>query len=347
MNGTLLAYRNACAACGSLAGTRARWPAGSWPVPRCSARFDLPRAGRGGEDAALQLGAGAAAARRPGASAGRGTGVSGRSNGRPGSGPALSARRRTTWSAGSAGWPQAPAAPRPGGRRPGARRRALRPVRQRDRRRTTATCSTWTSGGSTARARPAGACARATREYRPVGHARGVAARPGAVRRALGQLRHPDRAGVLHAQQRGRRRGGAVPEPGGRRPSPSWTCGRGTPLCADNPVLEGLEADAEGLIVNRMAEPHQHAIAPIDDCYRLVGIVKASWEGISGGPGLERRDRRVLRRAARAGGGGVSEGAAAATSGRRRGRSRAGVRRPRRRGGAPRGGAAAALHRRT
>ena len=59
-------------------------------------------------------------------------------------------------------------------------------------------------------------------------------------------------------------------------------------LCAENPALEGLEADSEGLIVNRMAEPHQHAIAPIDDCYRLVGIVKASWEGISGGPELER-----------------------------------------------------------
>lgn len=59
-------------------------------------------------------------------------------------------------------------------------------------------------------------------------------------------------------------------------------------LCEANPVLNELEADAEGLIVNRMAEPHQHAIAPIDDCYRLVGTVKASWEGISGGTGLER-----------------------------------------------------------
>jgi hypothetical protein len=59
-------------------------------------------------------------------------------------------------------------------------------------------------------------------------------------------------------------------------------------LCADNPVLEGLETDGEALIVNRLADPPQYAIAPIDDCYRLVGIVKTSWEGISGGPGLER-----------------------------------------------------------
>jgi hypothetical protein len=57
-------------------------------------------------------------------------------------------------------------------------------------------------------------------------------------------------------------------------------------LVARNPVLDGLEPDAEGLIVNRLDAPHQHALAPIDACYGLVGVVKASWEGISGGPGL-------------------------------------------------------------
>jgi Family of unknown function (DUF5947) len=59
-------------------------------------------------------------------------------------------------------------------------------------------------------------------------------------------------------------------------------------LCADNHVLDGLETDGEALIVNRLANPPQYAIAPIDDCYRLVGIVKTRWEGISGGAGLER-----------------------------------------------------------
>ena len=54
-------------------------------------------------------------------------------------------------------------------------------------------------------------------------------------------------------------------------------------LVAANPVLEDLDPDAEALIVNRMADPHVHAIAPLDDCYRLVGIVKATWEGITGG----------------------------------------------------------------
>jgi hypothetical protein len=55
-----------------------------------------------------------------------------------------------------------------------------------------------------------------------------------------------------------------------------------------NPILESLEADSEALVVNRLAEPTQYAIAPIDDCYRLVGIVKTSWEGISGGPDLQK-----------------------------------------------------------
>lgn len=58
-------------------------------------------------------------------------------------------------------------------------------------------------------------------------------------------------------------------------------------LVADNPVLEQLEADSEGLVVNRLSDPPAYAIAPIDDCYRLVGIVKANWEGISGGDRLE------------------------------------------------------------
>jgi Family of unknown function (DUF5947) len=59
-------------------------------------------------------------------------------------------------------------------------------------------------------------------------------------------------------------------------------------LRTQNPVLMGLELDAEALIVNRMVDPPLHAIAPIDECYRLVGLVKVNWDGISGGAGLER-----------------------------------------------------------
>jgi len=54
-----------------------------------------------------------------------------------------------------------------------------------------------------------------------------------------------------------------------------------------NPLLMSLEPDAEALIVNRMASPPEFAIAPIDECYRLVGLIKLSWDGISGGGGPE------------------------------------------------------------
>ena len=69
-------------------------------------------------------------------------------------------------------------------------------------------------------------------------------------------------------------------------------------LCAENPVLETLEADAEALVINRIADPPQHAIVPIDRAYELVGVVKASWEGISGGRGDRGGGRGLLRRAA-------------------------------------------------
>jgi hypothetical protein len=54
-----------------------------------------------------------------------------------------------------------------------------------------------------------------------------------------------------------------------------------------NPELESLEPDAEAFIVNRLAEPPAYVIVPIDECYRLVGTVKAAWEGISGGSGVD------------------------------------------------------------
>jgi hypothetical protein len=76
------------------------------------------------------------------------------------------------------------------------------------------------------------------------------------------------------------------PSPGGATESElhfeSWSRMR-----ALNPVLEGLEPDIEGLVVNRLADPLAYAIAPIDKCYELTGTIKAHWEGISGGSEVE------------------------------------------------------------
>jgi Family of unknown function (DUF5947) len=57
-------------------------------------------------------------------------------------------------------------------------------------------------------------------------------------------------------------------------------------LVERNPPLADLDPDAEALIANRLAEPALHVIAPIDECYRLVGLIKSRWEGISGGAAL-------------------------------------------------------------
>jgi Fe-S cluster biogenesis protein NfuA/nitrite reductase/ring-hydroxylating ferredoxin subunit len=59
-------------------------------------------------------------------------------------------------------------------------------------------------------------------------------------------------------------------------------------LCEANPILDRLEPDAEALIVDRTGDRHRYAIVPIDRCYQLVGSIKAGWEGITGGPGVER-----------------------------------------------------------
>jgi len=58
-------------------------------------------------------------------------------------------------------------------------------------------------------------------------------------------------------------------------------------LVARNPEISNLEIDAEALVVNRLSDPHEYAILPIDQCYALVGLIKSRWEGISGGGVLE------------------------------------------------------------
>jgi len=54
-----------------------------------------------------------------------------------------------------------------------------------------------------------------------------------------------------------------------------------------NPVLESLEPDAEALVVNRISDPAEYAIVPIDECYALVGLIKMNWDGISGAGVIE------------------------------------------------------------
>ncbi len=49
------------------------------------------------------------------------------------------------------------------------------------------------------------------------------------------------------------------------------------------PPVKRLQPDVEALLVNRVASPAQYYFAPIDHCYRLVGILRKNWRGLSGG----------------------------------------------------------------
>src|SRR5262249_60638815 len=51
----------------------------------------------------------------------------------------------------------------------------------------------------------------------------------------------------------------------------------------ENPVLRELEPDVEALLVNRVGRARDHYRVPIDACYRLVGLIRANWRGLSGG----------------------------------------------------------------
>jgi hypothetical protein len=54
-------------------------------------------------------------------------------------------------------------------------------------------------------------------------------------------------------------------------------------LVEDNPILRVFEPDVEALLVNRVLESQECYRAGIDECYRLVGLIRAHWRGLSGG----------------------------------------------------------------
>ncbi len=51
----------------------------------------------------------------------------------------------------------------------------------------------------------------------------------------------------------------------------------------DNPVLAELRPDVEALLVNRLGNRGEHFIVGVDECYRLVALVRNHWRGFGGG----------------------------------------------------------------
>ncbi|HET6246165.1 MAG TPA: DUF5947 family protein [Tepidisphaeraceae bacterium] len=51
----------------------------------------------------------------------------------------------------------------------------------------------------------------------------------------------------------------------------------------ENPRLNQLLPDVEALLVNRVGSARDYYRAPIDECYKLVGLIRGNWRGLSGG----------------------------------------------------------------
>jgi hypothetical protein len=54
-------------------------------------------------------------------------------------------------------------------------------------------------------------------------------------------------------------------------------------LVNQNPILNDLTPDVEALLINRVRDSREYYIVPIDTCYQLVGLIRVSWKGLSGG----------------------------------------------------------------
>lgn len=59
-------------------------------------------------------------------------------------------------------------------------------------------------------------------------------------------------------------------------------------IVAENPALAEMETDVEALLVNRIgrareASEGEYFLLPIDECYKLVGLIRMHWRGLSGG----------------------------------------------------------------
>jgi hypothetical protein len=55
-----------------------------------------------------------------------------------------------------------------------------------------------------------------------------------------------------------------------------------------NPILSEMEADVSALLVNRVGHARgsssaEYYLVPIDECYKLVGLIRTHWRGLSGG----------------------------------------------------------------
>ena len=54
-------------------------------------------------------------------------------------------------------------------------------------------------------------------------------------------------------------------------------------ILEDNPFCAKLEPNVEGLLANRIGQSREYYRVGIDECYKLVGVIRTHWQGFSGG----------------------------------------------------------------
>jgi hypothetical protein len=57
-------------------------------------------------------------------------------------------------------------------------------------------------------------------------------------------------------------------------------------LLALHPAVGALTDDVEGLLVNRIRGAQLYFLVPIDECYKLNGVIRSHWSGFTGGDQL-------------------------------------------------------------
>lgn len=54
-------------------------------------------------------------------------------------------------------------------------------------------------------------------------------------------------------------------------------------ILLQNLPLRSMEPNVEAFLVNRVGSSPEYFLVPIDECYRLVGLIRMHWKGLSGG----------------------------------------------------------------
>lgn len=62
-----------------------------------------------------------------------------------------------------------------------------------------------------------------------------------------------------------------------------------------NPQLKKFDPDVEALLVKRLSVPPQYYRAPIDQCFKLIGLIRTHWRGLSGGTEVWREIDRYFK----------------------------------------------------